>query len=96
MMLLAGPGGAGKTMAGAGLAERLGLAFVDLDAAFAARQHFGHSRCARLRRLRAAERGPYTSLINGLGGHGVMALSSGFMTYRDDVHPAYALLRAIP
>jgi shikimate kinase len=36
MIHLVGPGVAGKTTAGAALAERLGVAFVDLDAEFAA------------------------------------------------------------
>src|SRR5690242_20598644 len=34
---LVGPGGAGKTTAGAALADRLDVPFVDLDAEFAAR-----------------------------------------------------------
>lgn len=92
MMLLVGPGGAGKTMAGAVLAERLGLAFVDLDAAFAAR-HGDISALLDAHGYDAYARQNvdlYASLIGELGGHGVMALSSGFMTYRDDVHPAYA------
>jgi len=33
---LVGPGGAGKTTTGARLAQRLGVAFVDLDERFAA------------------------------------------------------------
>ena len=36
MIQLVGPGGAGKTTAGAALADRLGIRFVDLDAEFAA------------------------------------------------------------
>jgi shikimate kinase len=36
MIHLIGPGGAGKTCTGAALADRLGVAFVDLDAEFTA------------------------------------------------------------
>jgi shikimate kinase len=37
MIQLVGPGGAGKTTVGLALADRLGIAFVDLDRQFTAR-----------------------------------------------------------
>ena len=95
MIQLVGPGGAGKTTAGAALAERLGVPFVDLDAEFAASSgdisayldtHGYDSYAAR-------NVGLYSSLVGQLGGFGVVALSSGFMTYPDDVHPDYVYWR---
>ena len=92
---LIGPGGAGKTTAGALLGERLGMAFADLDRCFADRQgdiseyidRFGYQAYARknvetYRSLLAEDRLPQ-----------VVALSSGFMTYPEEVHPDYARLR---
>ena len=92
MVSLIGPGGAGKTTIGAALAKRLGLSFVDLDALFFDR--FGDISVY----LDVHGYGDYAERNVGLfsecageGVHGVVvALSSGFMTYRDDVHPDYA------
>lgn len=91
MIQLVGPGGAGKTTTGAALAERLGVPFVDLDAEFAASSgdisiyldvHGYDAYAARNVSL-------YSALIGESRRPGVAALSSGFMTYRDDIHPDY-------
>jgi shikimate kinase len=92
---LVGPGGAGKTTTGAMLAQRLGLTFVDLDERFAAT----HGDISRY--LDAHGYAPYAmqnvqsylDLLEGAAGPHVLALSSGFMTYATDVHPAYARVR---
>ena len=94
MIWLIGPGGAGKTTAGPLLAERLGLSFRDLDVEFVAR--FGgidefiaaHGYAAYAR----ANVEAYESVVRD-GSDGVMALSSGFMTYPLEVRPGYAALR---
>jgi shikimate kinase len=89
---LVGPGGAGKTTIGAFLAERLEVAFVDLDRQLAARigdiseymrQH-GYDVYAR------ENVETYCSLFRGGIRPGVVALSSGFMTYARDIHPDYS------
>jgi shikimate kinase len=95
MIELVGPGAAGKSTIGSAVAERLALHFVDLDAAFAARYGdisvylSGHSYAAY------AERnvGLYSDLVSGPNRPDIVALSSGFMTYPDDVHPAYPAWR---
>ena len=96
MIHLVGPGGAGKSTAGAALAERLGVSFADLDAEFAARSgdisvylathgYDGYAnRNVNLYSALVAERGRPDVVV---------ALSSGFMTYRGDIHSRYARLR---
>jgi shikimate kinase len=96
MTRLVGPGGAGKSSTGALLAARLGVRFVDLDERFGATvgdisryiaSHGYDAYAARNVRV-------YADLIRGAAGQEwVLALSSGFMTYREDTHPAYAHLR---
>jgi shikimate kinase len=90
---LVGPGGAGKTTVGVLLSDRLNTPFVDLDRVFRERagdisdylQRCGYEAYARhnvdVYRSVAAEAG-------------VMALSSGFMTYAAEVHPNYVEIRA--
>ena len=95
MIHLVGPGGVGKTTAGAALAERLSVTFVDLDAEFAADSgdisayldtHGYDAYAARNVSL-------YAVLIGEPERSGVVALSSGFMTYRDNVHSDYVRRR---
>ena len=95
MIRLVGPGGAGKSTAGALLAQRLGVAFVDLDDAFvtdagdisAYLDVHGYEAYA----TRNVE--VYLSVSARAEKQAVLALSSGFMTYRPDIHRAYATCR---
>jgi shikimate kinase len=96
MIRLVGPGGAGKSSIGSLLAERLGVPFVDLDERFDATvgdisKHIesqGYDAYAA-RNVRV-----YANLIGSVAGQEwVLALSSGFMTYREDIHPDYVHLR---
>lgn len=95
MIRLIGPGGAGKTTTGLALADRLDLRFVDLDAEFIARNgdisvfidsHGYEAYAARNLDI-------YLTLLESRNPPDIMALSSGFMTYREDFHPEYAVLR---
>ena len=94
MIHLIGPGGAGKSTVGPLVAARLGVVFHDLDERFAASagdiDGFLATRgyAAYARRNLAA----YEATVRGAAG-GVIALSSGFMTYATEVHPRYAALR---
>jgi shikimate kinase len=89
---LVGPGGAGKSTIGALLADRLGLAFLDLDRHLAARigdigeyiKRHGYHVYAR------ENVETYCSTQRGHMHCGVAALSSGFMTYPRDIHPEYS------
>jgi shikimate kinase len=95
MIQLVGPGGAGKSTAGAALARRLGVAFVDLDEVFTANvgdisEYLdGHGYDAY------AERNVdvYLAIAAAVSPQTVVALSSGFMTYRSGAHPEYAACR---
>ena len=92
---LAGPGGAGKSSVGALVAERLGIAFTDLDRRFADRagdiseyiNRFGYAAYAR------ENVETLSSMLCEDGEPRVVALSSGFMTYPTDIHRGYARLR---
>ena len=91
---LVGPGGAGKSTIGVLLAERLGVAFVDLDQHLAGRvgdisgyiSRHGYAVYAR------ENVETYCSLFRGENRRRVVALSSGFMTYKHDTHPEYSRL----
>ena len=95
MIRLIGPGGAGKSTTGALLAERLDLAFVDLDRHLADRvgdigdyiNAHGYGTYAR------ENVETYSSLVRAEKPPDVVALSSGFMTYSLDIHPEYPTLR---
>jgi hypothetical protein len=92
---LIGPGGAGKSTVAVLLAERLRMRAVDLDRLFAESagdiseyiKRFGYDVYAR----QNVETYRLT-LQEGTGGT-VAALSSGFMTYSQDIHPDYPRLR---
>lgn len=92
---IVGPGGAGKSTAGAILADRLGVPFLDLDRCFEARlgniDYYiaAHGYPAYTR----ANVEVYRAVVRRASG-GVLALSSGFMTYAPAVHPRYAACRA--
>jgi shikimate kinase len=94
-LTLAGPGGAGKSTVGALVAERLGIAFVDLDRRFSDRagdiseyiKRFGYKAYAR------DNVQTYRSVLSETREPRVVALSSGFMTYPHDICPDYGHLR---
>jgi shikimate kinase len=93
---LVGPGGAGKSSTGPLLARRLGARFVDLDERFGATvgdiSTYIESRGYDAYAARNVQ--VYADVIRGAAGRErVLALSSGFMTYPGDIHPAYARLR---
>jgi shikimate kinase len=94
-ILLAGPGGAGKTTIGGRLARRLGVPFLDLDEQFTARYGDISRYLARLGYPSYAARNVQLliDLVAPPVPMTVIALSSGFMTYPADVHPAYDTLR---
>jgi shikimate kinase len=91
MIRLVGPGAAGKTTVGAALASRMGIPFLDLDRQFAVRagdisaflEAHGYETYAR------QNVHVYLDTLRALDGEAVFALSSGFMTYKDDAHPDY-------
>ena len=96
MIRLIGPGGAGKSTAGSLLAERLGVRFVDLDERFGASvgdiskyiEFRGYNAYA------AKNVHVYADVIRAVvSQEWVLALSSGFMAYREDIHPAYVHFR---
>jgi shikimate kinase len=96
MIRLVGPGGAGKSTIGALLAERLNVAFLDLDRHFADRfgdigeyiDRHGYDAYAQ------ANVETYCSLACAETASDVVALSSGFMTYAHDIQPEYPTVRS--
>jgi shikimate kinase len=91
MIRLVGPGGSGKTTAGAALAKRLGIAFADLDEQFRARAGDISAYLARHGYQGYAQQNiqVYLDTLPVLDVATVFALSSGFMTYDDDAHSDY-------
>src|SRR4051794_4982520 len=92
---LIGPGGAGKSTVALLLAERLRIRAVDLDRLVA--EGAGDISATR-RRLGSAEYArrnveTYRSMLQQGADGTVVALSSGFMTYSQDIHPDYPHLR---
>ena len=95
MILIVGPGGAGKSTVGSELAPRLDIPFIDLDLEFMERvgdisHHIDH----RGYHSYASENVRLCLSILATPGHAVIALSSGFMAYPEGVHPAYPALRS--
>ncbi|MFT3718200.1 shikimate kinase [Pseudorhodoferax sp.] len=78
---LVGPGGAGKSSAGAAAATRLGLPFIDLDARFIVAEGCIHAVIARhgYDAYAAANVAIYAACVARAAGPAVIALSSGFM-----------------
>ena len=95
MIQLVGPGGAGKSTVGALLAERLSVVFIDVDRRFEGR--FGDIGAFIERHGYEAYAGQnvdtYCSILREAPRAGVVALSSGFMTYSHQVHPEYLHVR---
>src|SRR4030095_7865714 len=91
MIQLVGPGGAGKTTVGRALAQRLGITFVDLDEQFAAQagdiSAYLTTHSYQAYAMQSVQ--TYLDTLRSLPSETVIALSSGFMTYPDDAHPAY-------
>ena len=92
---LIGPGGAGKSTIGALLAERLEIAFLDLDSHFAGRagdisEYIGRHGYDAYARENVET---YCSLFRAGIRPAVVVLSSGFMTYAPDIHPEYCRVR---
>jgi shikimate kinase len=92
---LVGPGGAGKTTTGENLAERLGVAFVDLDARFSATYGdiSGYLGVQGYAAYAGKNVEAYLKVVGAQVEPMVLALSSGFMTYSTDIHPEYARVR---
>ena len=93
---LVGPGGAGKTSVGPILAQRLGWQFVDLDERFmscegsigASIEASGYAGYA------TRNVAVYRKVRYSLAASTVLALSSGFLTYPEDIDPEYQSLRS--
>src|SRR4030095_7250598 len=95
MIQLVGPGGAGKTTVGLALAERLGIAFVDLDERFTScvGDISAYLKAHEYRAYAAQNIQLYLDTCGSVREQTVIALSSGFMTYPDAAHPVYGVLR---
>jgi shikimate kinase len=92
---LVGPGGAGKSTIGALLAKRLEVSFLDLDRHLEGRvgdisEYIGRHGYDVYARENIET---YCSMFRGKSRPGVVALSSGFMTYARDIHPEYSRVR---
>jgi len=89
---LIGPGGAGKTTVGRALANRLRLPFIDLDQQFT-RRFGGISDYLAAHGYALYAQNNVQVYLDTLrsSSDAVFALSSGFMTYGDEIHPGYLL-----
>jgi shikimate kinase len=92
---LVGPGGAGKSTVGALLAERLKIAFLDLDRHFTDRVGDISDYIDRQGYIGYARENveTYCSLPVGEDRPNIVAVSSGFMTYAPNIHPEYSRVR---
>lgn len=92
---LVGPGGAGKSSAGPFLAQRLGWQFIDLDERFMSREGSISASIEASGYRGYAERNVavYRATKHSLAAPSVLALSSGFLTYPDDIDAEYQALR---
>ncbi|MDF3834065.1 shikimate kinase [Cupriavidus basilensis] len=92
---LVGPGGAGKTSVGPVLAQRLGWQFVDLDERFMSFEgNIGAFIATRGYAAYARQNiAVYREVRSSLAAPTVLALSSGFLTYPEDVDHEYQALR---
>jgi shikimate kinase len=95
MIQLVGPGGAGKTTVGMALAERLSIAFVDLDERFTSciGEISAYLRSHEYQAYVTQNIQVYLDTRGSAREEAVFALSSGFMTYPDAAHPVYRALR---
>lgn len=95
MIHLIGPGGAGKTTSGMALANQLKTRFADLDAEFISRNGDISAFIAMHGYEAYAKRNVdcYLALLDAQKSPDVIALSSGFMVYKEEIHPEYAVLR---
>jgi shikimate kinase len=84
---LVGPGGAGKSTVGALLAEQLAVAFIDLDRRFSAASETSARSLRGTDMTCMRERMSRCTAAVARNCVGVVALSSGFMTYDHGVHP---------
>jgi shikimate kinase len=91
MIRLVGPGAAGKTTVGRALAKRLRVSFVDLDEQFTIRvgDISDYLKAHEYRAYASRNIQTYLDTLTSLDDIAVFALSSGFMTYGEDAHPAY-------
>ena len=94
MIRLIGPGGAGKSTGGAVLAHLLACPFLDLDRSFV-EQHGDIDQFIASHGYQAYARANvevYRTIVSDKY-DGILALSSGFMTYPTAIHQCYAELR---
>jgi shikimate kinase len=91
MIQFVGPGGAGKTAVGRVLGRRLGVPFTDLDEKFRERARDISGFLARHGYAAYCTRNveTYLEVVGAAPDDAILALSSGFMTYTDTVHPTY-------
>jgi shikimate kinase len=93
MIHLVGPGGAGKSTTGVILAELLRCPLLDLDRLFEERHGDIDAYITRRGYAAYARQNVATYGEIDTEGPGVFALSSGFMTYPDDLHPELSRIR---
>jgi len=95
VVYLLGPGGAGKSTAGALLAQSLGWRLADLDHAFMAAHGDISTFIAQqgYRGYAARNVATLAAAASAIEAPTVCVLSSGFMTYAQDIDPRYPAMR---